>query len=242
MSNKAITKNDLAAVLNEVLPPTPSEYKKLLWTNPSPTSSFAAQTISLDLSDYDAIEIIIRSDTANTYTLAPIVTEVGKGGIAFNSTAYNSGRQFTTTTSGITFTAATYYSSYGNWSTTSTNALIPVYIYGIKYDRVLPPAMDALEWKLKGTATGNNTVAMPTDYNEIMLVATGYSTYFFTAIVPKSEISSSNIAPRFASYYNASNNAGGYWLVNSSTASLGSYQENGGNNVLSQATFKLYYR
>lgn len=27
----------------------------LLWTNPSPTTSFAAQTVSLDLSDYDLI-------------------------------------------------------------------------------------------------------------------------------------------------------------------------------------------
>lgn len=241
MSNKVITKNDLAAVLNEVLPPTPSEYKKLLWTNPSPTSSFAAQTIPLDLSNYDAIEIIIRSDTANTYTLAPIVTEVGKGGIAFNSTAYNSGRQFTTTTSGITFTGATYYSAYGNWSTTSTNALIPVKIYGIKYERVLPPAMDALEWKLKGTASGNTAVDMPTDYNEIMLVATGYSTFYFTVIVPKADISSSIIYPRFAFIYSASNYCGGYFKVNNSTANLDMLMDSG-TNRLSSATFKLYYR
>lgn len=31
--------------------------KKLLWTNASPTSSFAEQTLSLDLSNYDAVEI-----------------------------------------------------------------------------------------------------------------------------------------------------------------------------------------
>lgn len=58
MSNKAITTNDLKAVLDVVLPPQPSEYRKLLWTNPSPTSAFSAQTITLDLSDFDAIEII----------------------------------------------------------------------------------------------------------------------------------------------------------------------------------------
>ena len=57
MSNKAITTNDLKAVLDVVLPPQPSEYRKLLWTNPSPTSSFAAQTVTLDLSSYDDVEI-----------------------------------------------------------------------------------------------------------------------------------------------------------------------------------------
>ena len=142
MSSEAITQNDLREILSRTVGAVPSEYKKLLWTNPNPTSAFNAQTIPLDFSNYDAIEIIIRADTANTYTLAPIVTEVGKGGIAFNSTAYNSVRQFTTTTSGITFTAATYYSSYGNWSASSTNALIPVKIYGIKYERVAPPQVE----------------------------------------------------------------------------------------------------
>lgn len=142
MSSEAITQNDLREILSRTVGAVPSEYKKLLWTNPNPTSAFNAQTIPLDLSNYDAIEIIIRADTANTYTIAPIITEVGKGGIAFNSTAYNSVRQFTTTTSGITFTGATYHSAYGNWSTTSTNALIPVKIYGIKYERVAPPQVE----------------------------------------------------------------------------------------------------
>lgn len=99
-----------------------------------------------------------------------------------------------------------------------------------------------LAWKLAGTASGTNTVAMPTDYNEVMLVVTGYSTYYFTMIIPKSEISSTNVYPRFANYYNTSNNAGGYCEVNNSTAKLSAFTENNGNVVVSQATFKLYYR
>ena len=98
-----------------------------------------------------------------------------------------------------------------------------------------------MAWKLKGTASGvGSTVNMPTDYNEIMLVAT-YSTYSFFSTVPKSEISSTAIYPRFATYYNASSNAGGYFTVNSSTASIGSLTQNSGQAVTG-ATFKLYYR
>ena len=60
MASEAITRNDLTAILNEVLPPQPSEYKKLLWTNPSPTSNFPTQALlnGQDLTVYDAIEVI----------------------------------------------------------------------------------------------------------------------------------------------------------------------------------------
>ena len=108
-------------------------------------------------------------------------------------------------------------------------------------NEVLPPQADALEWKLKGTVTGANTIALPTEYSEIMLVAT-YSTYHFSAIIPKAEISASYIYPRFASYYNTSNNAGGYFTLNNASASIGNFSENNGTNRLPSATFKLYYR
>ena len=101
---------------------------------------------------------------------------------------------------------------------------------------------NSMTWKLAGTAPGGTNITMPTDYKEIMLVATGYSTYYFTAIIPKSEISSSNMYPRFASYYNASSNAGGYWNLTNSTVKLENYVVNGGTSVVAQATCKLYYR
>lgn len=98
-----------------------------------------------------------------------------------------------------------------------------------------------MAWKLQGTATGTgSTVDMPADYNEIMLVAL-YATSSFFTVVPKNEISSTAIYPRFATYYNASSNAGGYFTVSSSTASIGSLVQNGGQSVTG-ATFKLYYR
>ena len=40
-----------------------SDYAKLLWTNPNPTSDFADQDITLSSSDYDVLEFYYRSDT-----------------------------------------------------------------------------------------------------------------------------------------------------------------------------------
>lgn len=133
MSSEAITRNDLTAILNEVLPPTPSEYRKLLWTNPSPTSSFAAQTISLDLSDYDEVEIYYRRSTANAATFSERY-KIGELGLGYyiSGTAVGD-RTSTISTSGID--VGTAWSS----NTAHNDFIIPLFIYGIKYERVLPP-------------------------------------------------------------------------------------------------------
>lgn len=133
MSSEAITRNDLTAILNEVLPPTPSEYRKLLWTNPSPTSAFAAQTVSLDLSDYDAVEIeTLLSVGGMTTTRTTDVGQMGEvGGLGSAGATYC--RMATVATSGITFTEGKT-----NGTTNNANA-IPLRIYGIKYERVNPP-------------------------------------------------------------------------------------------------------
>lgn len=102
---------------------------------------------------------------------------------------------------------------------------------------------NSMTWKLAGTATGGAHISMPTEYNEIMLIATGYSTYYFTAIILKSEITSSMTALRFGTIYNANNNSGGYWIVTNAEAYIGSWQENGGTvNAIPQSVCKLYYR
>lgn len=106
----------------------------LLWTNPSPQNAFNAQTLSLDLSEFDAVEVIFRTGTSTSdrYTLPAVRVDIGNTGVIFNTTAYNSERRFTVNTTGIVFTNALYYASYGNWSGSSTNALIPYKIYGLK--------------------------------------------------------------------------------------------------------------
>ena len=102
---------------------------------------------------------------------------------------------------------------------------------------------NSMTWKLTGTATGGAAVAVPSDYNELMCVATGYSTYYFTGIIAKAEVKDSITALRFGTIYNANNNSGGYWTVSNQEAKIGSWQENSGSvNAIPQSTFKLYYR
>lgn len=98
-----------------------------------------------------------------------------------------------------------------------------------------------MTWKLAGTATNNNTVAMPTEYNEVLLWGV-YSTVQFTAVVPKQEISNTGTYPRCATYYNASNNEAVIFKVTSTEAKIEGWYYNGGNARTSGVTLKLYYR
>ena len=141
MISETITRNDLTAILNEVLPPTPSEYQKLLWTNPSPTSAFAAQTISLDLSNYDAVDVEFRhwTDKDCRVTTRNYLNEGEGVGIGTSTDAASSGnfrRGFKMYTDGVQF--------WGGVSNTSVdnNSTIPVRIWGIKFERVNPPQVE----------------------------------------------------------------------------------------------------
>jgi len=104
----------------------------LLWTNPSPTSSFAAQTVSLDLSGYDSVVIDFRFNSS-TGRFVRKLGRVGEEMYADMSYNYFGWRNVSVQTSGVTFTAYSYYTSYGGGSASSTaDAMIPVRIFGIK--------------------------------------------------------------------------------------------------------------
>lgn len=111
-----------------------AEFKKLLWTNPSPTVDFAAQSVSLDLSKYDEVEVQFMCWTTVQNLTPPIKVPVNKSGIAFSPLAMNTIRMFTVSTTGISFTAGTQYPTYNLWAQMNDNApCIPYRIYGIKY-------------------------------------------------------------------------------------------------------------
>lgn len=112
-----------------------------LWTNPNPTSSFAAQTVSLDLSGYDAVRIVFKlvngSGTAGTKPTSMIsqFVNVGDGGlnlyftqagIDWPGTAYLNERSFEVSTTGVYF----YDNRERNGNSNNNN--VPIYIYGIK--------------------------------------------------------------------------------------------------------------
>ena len=189
MSSEAITRNDLTAILNEVLPPTPSEYKKLLWTNPS--ASYSTGTVSLDLSEYDEVEVVFATDDGLVVEFSASCP-VGKSGHGewwdirsdlSNYAAINGvTRSFSTSSTGVTFQNGNMLYNGGSYNGWASRA-IPRRIYGIKYERVAPPQADALEWRLAGTATGNtNTVTVPDSTKEVMVVIEATSGVVYTGM------------------------------------------------------------
>lgn len=113
---------------------------KLLWTNPSPTSDFAAQTITLPSNDCDFYYIrIIRDKNATTDIISPIFLkvgekgfvrfEVGSGGIQSGSVIVYSREVTITSATQVTFAAGVIF---GYASATRNDLSIPYQIYGIK--------------------------------------------------------------------------------------------------------------
>lgn len=103
----------------------------LLWTNPDPTSSFAAQTVSADLSGYSFYGIvpIFSTATPNIIPMQVFPCDDSQNHVmtvTARSNNNNGGRQITFSTSGLTFGAGTYSGSSNN------SYAIPYKIYGIK--------------------------------------------------------------------------------------------------------------
>ena len=115
------------------------ETKTLLWTNASPTSVFAAQTISLDLSGYDTVEIVSQFITSN---VGQTVEKCEFGSRVFVEKFYNATstsahatimhRQIDVNPGGVAFADAKSKVVDENTSTTNNSLLIPYKIYGIK--------------------------------------------------------------------------------------------------------------
>jgi hypothetical protein len=108
-----------------------------LWENASPTSDFGAQTIALDLNEYDFIDVIFNS----------IITRVGVGrsattfqmaGIDKDTTTMNTPswrlRTISASETGAAFSAGFYKYLDGTKqaSGTSDSICIPLAIYGVK--------------------------------------------------------------------------------------------------------------
>ena len=103
---------------------------ELLWTNPSPTSNFAAQTISLDLSSYTFIGVYYEFQPNDGYGRLFFGIKDIKTHCTLNQNT-RVVRHFMATDTGVAFEVgkAAWY----NASLADSNAyMIPRYIYGIK--------------------------------------------------------------------------------------------------------------
>lgn len=103
----------------------------LLWTNPTPTSGFPKQTISLDLNDYDSVAIVAQSSKTGLKTTSEIksisIIKVGSAGALVtpsdrNATSGGTLRYYAVTTNGVECRQCPSGEDYS----------IPMYIYGYK--------------------------------------------------------------------------------------------------------------
>lgn len=157
MSSEAITQNDLREILSRTVGSIPSEYKKLLWTNPSPTSAMSGGTtiVASGADEYDAIEVEYK--TAHIYdgyetASAPFVVgahitlfaPAGTGG-EFSGANYNAVRTISMGAGGVLMVdGAIGMTSSG--TTGNNNMCIPYKVYGIKYERVAPPQVNTSDY------------------------------------------------------------------------------------------------
>lgn len=106
---------------------------KLLWTNSSPTTSFEGQTIQVDLSDYDAVQIISTGTNNSTHRISSGIVPIGyTSQVSWYAQISYYVRTFNVSSTGVTFQDATDTAintgSYG----TNNNTAIPLYIIGYK--------------------------------------------------------------------------------------------------------------
>ena len=109
----------------------------LVWENEAPTSEFGAQTIPIDLSEYDEVAVVARSHT--TVEHQEVWFSLIGGGdtcmwtmtsISASTAIYVSWRVFTPTATGVSFTANTRKSATVTTAGQTANGfIIPCYIY-----------------------------------------------------------------------------------------------------------------
>lgn len=117
-------------------------FPTLLWKNASPTSAFAEQTISVDLSAYDLTYIFFRYSTA-TDQRNVLIADKGTSCIDFISYQKNEGlalrvssRTVAVRDQGVSFSSCTEKETTKTSITTKDNCVIPTAIYGIKVKAV----------------------------------------------------------------------------------------------------------
>ncbi len=106
----------------------------LLWENASPTSEFAAQTVTLnsDLSNYDAVLLLYRITTSKTWVM-PLFLITDEPGYCAVHITYNATRRVTANNGNqLTCYDASVAKTYGS-PATDNSYCIPYKIYGVKW-------------------------------------------------------------------------------------------------------------
>lgn len=101
-----------------------------LWRNASPSSEFAPQTISLDLSDYGWVLIEFRMIASEDVRVSAIVS-INSSGRVYSGHDYNKTRTFAVTSSNISFNAG-YEAKYNANMAVLNTSMVPAVIWGLK--------------------------------------------------------------------------------------------------------------
>lgn len=113
----------------------------LLWTNASPTSSFAPQTVSIAGSQYEAYLVEIRSSTSNTKTGVGLIEKTGGVESNQNVAVYSASdwtgehvlRDITATADNSIDFGSAQHGPGGNTPTVDYAYGIPTRIWGVKF-------------------------------------------------------------------------------------------------------------
>ena len=108
-------------------------------------------------------------------------------------------------------------------------------------DAEVDDAKNALAWKLQGTVVGNTAIAMPSDYNEVLVVAQN-GMNAVSATHPKADISNADLVERLGGYYANAGYLSASISLNVSEAKLVNFSQIGSGDATATTTFKLYYR
>lgn len=104
---------------------------KLLWTNPTPTANFAAQTVALNLSGYQALKIkFVTTPTGTGHAVQDVLID-GEPYYCYlhnatTGTQYSYIRMATATNTGVEFSTGYRGQAQG------AGYMIPLQIYGIR--------------------------------------------------------------------------------------------------------------
>lgn len=120
-----------------------------LWT--SSAESLSAQTINLDLSDYDMVLVFAWAggkdwDRGNKKTIQFAVPKGVSETFFSNIGSYLIWRQISVADNGVTFGGGYYASGYDGSATGSSNTFVPTKIYGIKMSYVVPTTVHGLQY------------------------------------------------------------------------------------------------
>lgn len=107
----------------------------LLWENPNPNVAFSAQTVSLSLSEYEAVMVVSLNyiSIGGAFCVSPTMSFVDAGGFILSSYYTIRSRQFFVYATRIDFGSAHESSTLGQQGAVNDKLCIPYKIYGLKF-------------------------------------------------------------------------------------------------------------